>query len=175
VTYTDSNTIYVEKDDRSAAFKATGASGIISGDRVKITGYLRTGESGEREIHGSVERLSAGNPVPRPLYMSGVALIGGPCGMTPGLPGGIGCNTSALLVRVCGRVTSIGTGENAGYIYLDDGSRITDGTSWSITPNTGVRVKYGQAVSLGDCLTVTGICASYTNGSQICRLVLAVD
>jgi len=175
VTCVRGSAIYVEEDDRSAAFRAAGISGISVGDRVNITGTLQTNSSGEREIMGAAMRLSSGNPIPDPVVMSHGSLIGGPAGYNPGAPGATGCNTSSLFVKVSGKVTKVGTGPNAGLFYLDDGSNLLDGTSWDGTPNVGVRVSWGGTVTLGEHRIVTGICSAFKNGQDVCRLIYSTD
>lgn len=175
VTYVRGSAIYVEEDDRTAAFRATGISGISVGDRVTIVGTLQTNAFGEREIAGSAYKLSSGNALPKPLGMTNRSVLGGPFGYNPGADGAYGCNTSSMLIKIFGRVTKVGTGSNAGMFYIDDGSGITDGTVWDYTPNVGIRVVWPGSVTVGETQTVTGICSSFKVGSKICRMIYCTD
>ncbi len=175
VTYAKDDAIYVEEDDRSSAFKVVGVTGISAGDRVNVAGTPHTNANGEREIVGSAMKLSSGNPLPEPLGMTNRDLLGGPYGQLPGVAGTGGCNNLSMLVRIWGRVTKIGTGDNAGMFYVNDGSDLTDGTQWDGSPNVGVRVVWSGTASMGEMRVVTGISSLFMNGDSICRRILCTD
>lgn len=175
VTCVRGNAVYVEEDDRAAAFRVAGVSGISVGDRITATGTLQTNSDGEREILGSALKLSSDNDVPGPLGMTNKTLLGGPSGYNPGADGGNGCNTSSLLVKTFGKVTAVGSGSNAGMFYIDDGSGLSDGTSWDGSPNVGVRVVWNGLVTEGDTIAVTGICSAFKNGTDVCRQIYSTD
>jgi hypothetical protein len=67
----------------------------------------------------------------------------------------VGANNLGLMVRICGRITSVGKD----YIYIDDGSALIDGTFLNGKRNTGVRVICRNASDwkLDDYVSVTGI------------------
>ncbi len=88
-----------------------------------------------------------------------------------GLAEAKGLNNYAMLVRVYGKVTSVGSGANAGLFYIDDGSDNQDGTVWDSQPNVGVRVKSSRIVNVGDYVLVTGLCSVFKNGATICALL----
>ena len=175
VTCVRGSAIYVEEDTRPSAFRATGVSGVSVGDRVTITGTLQTNAAGEREILGSAVVLSSGNTVPKPLYMTNKTILGGSKGYNPGAPGAVGCNNSSMYIKTSGKVTKVGSGANAGMFYINDGSGIQDGTNWDGTPNLGVLVAWNGTVNVGDDKVVTGICSSFKNGTQVCRLIYSTD
>ncbi len=174
VTCVRGNAIYVEEGDRSSAFRISGVTGLAVGDRVTALGTLQANASGERELQGSAIRLSSGSALPKPLGMTNRSLLGGLPGYSPATDAA-GCDTSSLLVRIFGKVTKVGTGPDAGYFYIDDGSGIADGTSWDGTPNVGVRVYWPGGVSAGDMKTMTGICSSFKNGANVRRLLYSTD
>jgi len=173
VTHTVGTTAYVEEQDRSSAFQVSGAGVVVPGTALNIVGTLRTLATGEREINGSAVVLSTGNAVPKPVLISTKTLGGEQRGGNPYPAGGLGLNNYGMLVSIHGKVTSIGSGTDAGNFYLDDGAALLDGTSWNATPNVGVRVRASQTVAVGDRITVTGISSVFKNGASTCRLLYA--
>jgi hypothetical protein len=79
--------------------------------------------------------------------------------------GGFGLNNIGLLVRVFGKVTSIGQG----YLYIDDGSNLRDGTG---VEHIGVCVVCDPTgYKEGDYLSVTGISSCFTPGVVVKRIL----
>ena len=87
-----------------------------------------------------------------------------------GVVGGADLNNVGLLVQSCGRVAR--TGE--GYLYIDDGSNLRDGTFTGAYENIGVRVICNPAgYKSGDYLVVTGVGSCFkTPSGQIARRIL---
>jgi len=171
VTKVRGTTCWVEDDKRSAACQCSATPIPSVGDKVNILGTFKTLTTGERELQGSALVISSGNVPPKPVLMTVKTLLGGPEANTPGMPGAAGLNNYGLLVKVAGKVTAVGTGADAGYYYIDDGSGIKDGTSWDGKENAGVRIKYGDTLSKGAMATVTGVVSIFKNGSQLCRML----
>lgn len=166
--------IYVEEDDRTAAFKASGSgvTGIAVGSRIDVKGTLQVLSTGERQLGSATATLlSTGNPLPKPVCMTTRDMFGGPRGYNPGVVEGTGLNNSAMLIRVAGKITSVSAGQ---YFYIDDGMGLLDGTSLNSIPNVGVKVSWSGSVTLGQFVTVTGVCSSFNN-SGYRRLLYATS
>lgn len=148
---------YIEADDRSAGMRVLTEKTVDEGDQVKIAGVLGTTE-GERHVSASdVLRISAGNPLPKPLGM-----------LQNWFRAGV--DSTGLLLTVWGRVTAKGDG----YLYVDDGSALRDGTLTGEEENTGVRVVCDpSSYTAGDFLIVTGISSCFeTPSGEIARRIL---
>lgn len=173
------NIFVVENPDRSCAIKVNRGSnaGIVAqpGNRVRAAGKLNLpAREREREIYDPVVAIEVVNDVvPGALFMPNRSLGGADYSpYSPGLTDGVGTYNLGLLVTICGRVTKRDTA--AKYFYVDDGSRLTDGSSY-----TGVRVFYGATAGSVDCplegsyVVVTGISgARYVGGKYVRQLRL---
>src|SRR5690606_30155191 len=81
-----------------------------------------------------------------------------------GITGASGLNNIGLLVTTWGTVTWIGDG----YLYLDDGSGLRDGTG-----PVGIRVIYDPTgYGVGDYLNVRGISSCFSTGNSVARQIL---
>lgn len=162
---------YVEEQQRFSGVRVEGSSVPAQGDMVSVSGIMST-ESGEREIVGAdVLVTSSGNPIPGPLGMRNIWLGGIGVGDYPyNQTAGFGLQNLGLLVRTWGRVTRIGDG----YLYVDDGSAIRDGTFTGAEENVGVRVICDPAgYAVNDLISVTGISSCFeTPSSQLARRIL---
>ena len=86
---------------------------------------------------------------------------------------GFGLNNIGLLVTATGRVTFADT--NAGYFYMDDGSALDDGSMHMGVKALGtVPVQQGQD-PVGKYVKVTGISSCYKPGSDMLRLIRAIE
>jgi len=108
-----------------------------------------------------IEIIPEGESV-RPLGVRLGALGGGPAGKQRGVydaTGGdaVGLNNIGLLVRVCGKVTSVGDG----FFYISDGSPLDDGSGID-----GVYVAHSYTGSAGDFVSVTGISSCIKNSGR---------
>lgn len=143
---------YIEESDRSAGLMVyCGPSGSIQtsvGDSVRIRGKL---DYIDGELALTLPRVVATGTgtVPRAVGMSAKAVTGtlpSYGGETPA----IGLNNIGLLIRVWGRVKSVGWN----FFYLDDGASLIDGSGF-----TGLKA-YTDRLNrpkVGDLLSVTGI------------------
>ena len=98
----------------------------------------------------STEVESSGNLV-KAVCMANWAVGGGRRNVyTRGVDGGVGVNDVCMLVTTCGRVTATGSD----YLYLDDGSRPSDGSGLM-----GVRVSASELTipPAGQYVCVTGL------------------
>ncbi len=132
---------YIEEPDRTRGIKVMGSTTRSVGESVMLSGTLH-GSLGERCLV-NIQELSAAPGTPLSPLMFRVSQLGGraPDDYTEGLFGTAGLYNVGLLVRLCGRVTSHGTG----WFYLNDGSG-------------AVRVHSDKTVADGDTVGVTGVC-----------------
>lgn len=160
---------YAETDDRFAGIRIATDRTVHEGDLVAIAGVLATDE-GERQIIGSdVSIISSSNPLPPPLGMRNRTLGGWSLG--PYAPGVwfSGLNNIGLLITAWGRVNQIGDG----YLYINDGSALRDGTLTGTEENIGVRVICDPTdYDTGDYLIVTGISSCFETPSGLARRIL---
>lgn len=165
---------YIEEADRFAGIRVEGSMLPTEGDMVSVSGLMTT-LGGERSLVGAdVHVISSSNPVPPALGMTNLRLGGSPVGLlTPGVNGGRGLNNIGLLVRVWGKVTQIGDD----YLYIDDGSKLKDGTLTGEEENIGVRVICDPTGhNEGDFLIVTGISSCFeTPSGQIAKRVIKLN
>ncbi|MCE5315084.1 MAG: S8 family peptidase [Armatimonadota bacterium] len=125
--------MYVEQSDRASAIMlpfTVVPTGYAEGDVVDVVGTLGT-QNGERTIKGaSLVKTGSQSPL-SPVAMPTKTVGGGTLQFKPGVTGGAGANNVSLLVAVCGRVTATGST----YFYVDDGSKLEDGSGF-----TGIKV-----------------------------------
>ncbi len=155
-TFAD-RSFYIEELDRASGIKVvpdTVLPPVALGDRITLSGTMATEVSGERVIRaGSIDSRTAGQPV-KPLGMSGKSMAAK-----------VGLSPRGLLARMSGWVTY--RSADGSCIYVDDGSRVLDGSG-----NIGTRVALdGLVLPLGVSLgrdqfvTVTGLIGAFKDGS----------
>lgn len=138
--------------------------------RVFVIGSLDTNPDGERYI-AATDTSPAGEGTIDPLGMSNVTLGGGQYGFQAGVIDGSGLNNIGLLIKTCGEVTYSETG----FFYLDDGSKLDDGSG-----HIGVKV-YGTVPvpqgenPVGRFVSVTGISSCERPDSDIIRIIRTRD
>jgi hypothetical protein len=170
---------YIEGSDRACGIRVEGAShGLAAGSRVTVRGTLSTNRDGERLIAAQSVSVSGTGAV-APLAMVNRSLGGGPWrfswasgGGQVGVDGATGLSNIGLLARVCGAVTSVGDG----WVYLDDGCGLVDGSYGpEALQNVGVRVVCdATGRSVGDFLCVTGVSSCFrTLSGRIARQLIA--
>lgn len=143
---------YIEEADRSAGVMVYCGPGTTVaaaiGDRVRVNGKLSS-VNGERALITPSVTPDGTGTLPRPLGMPARA-VGGALAAYGGETPGVGLYNCGLLVRVWGRVKSVGWN----YFYLEDGSGLIDGSGFQ-----GLKVFVGSAPkpAVGDYLSVTGI------------------
>ena len=143
---------------------------VSKGDIVSVVGLPQV-VNGEAVIASAdVSTVSRSNPLPHPLGIANRYLGGGLWGLQPAVGYGSGVTNVGLLVHVWGRVTQIGPD----YLYIDDGSLLSDGTFTGAAKNIGVRVICDPSgYRAGDYLGVTGISSCFTTtGGKIAPEIL---
>lgn len=160
--------IYIQDPDRSSGLRvSTTQTGLMPGDIVNVSGKMSSrffsGYRSERVVtEATITKVRSGTP-PKPVAMNCKSVGGGPAGpMVPGVRDGVGLNNIGLLVRIAGRVTY----KVSNYIYVDDGSNITN-LYGLYTPVVGVMVRCPgtPTVSIGDMVAVTGVVVGSIPGS----------
>ncbi|MBP5093605.1 MAG: hypothetical protein J6332_06100, partial [Abditibacteriota bacterium] len=161
--------IYIEEPDRTAGIRVYTTDKPAVGAVVTVTGNLLTGN--EVSIYAdSLTVDSAGEPL-KPLAMHNPRLGGNGYGSQFAVGIGEGLNNIGLLVKSWGRVTYVGDG----FFYMDDGTKLFDGSFEGIT---GVRVESASSdVTVGDYVSVTGIssCIGTSGEFGIYSCVLATE
>ncbi len=125
-----------------------------------VKGTLAADAIGERYILATIAARYGDGSV-KPLFVTNSALDGA----------GLGC--VGLLVRTTGRVTTVGPG----YVYIDDGSGLRDGTDTAGIDNIGVRVVCSPAgYAPGEVLSVTGVSSRFAGaGGRPCPQILGIE
>lgn len=160
---------YIQSLDAPVGIRVVGRRlQVKCGDIVRVTGRVYTTD-GERLLRATdVTMLSHGNPIPAPIGMANRSIGGGDFGPDPsagagqnGITRAYGLNNIGMLVRTWGTVTQIGNG----YLYIDDGSHITDGTYTGAEENIGIRVicnpnpewigRFVAAIGISSCFQPT--------------------
>jgi hypothetical protein len=164
---------------------------------LNVVGTVQTDPvSGERYIAATdpSPNLLRYSPVLRPFGLVTRALGGGPLGTQEGVwgwtlspkPGdpvyelrqAAGLNNIGLLVKVCGKVTTIDP--EGAYFYINDGSGLRDGTKTLGVENIGLRVSSdGTQLLTGQWLQLTGISSCFRDGEgkllRLLRVASSVD
>ncbi len=151
----------------------------VAGQRVDVVGTLTTTTDGERQINATSVDVVEGSGHVHRWALANVLLGGSDWHYDPdtgagqrGVLNGTGENTIGLRVRIWGEVTRTGSG----YLYVDDGAGLLDGTLTGGQPNVGVRV-IGNPAGLmdGDFLEINGISSCFHNEENVLRRVLTLD
>ena len=176
---------YVEEPTRSSGIRIVAPPGslptVARGDIVDVIGRTSINSDGEVYIQADTVTSAASSLDVEPVGMRNGMLGGEARGLQQGvvdyaLPWWWQCeysietNNIGLLITTWGRVTGKGTG----YLYVDDGSHLKDGTSTGEAENVGVRVICDPSgYSVGDILIVTGISSCFeTPAGKIARHIL---
>lgn len=180
ITAAFANDFYIESADRSAGLKVVKTShGLAAGTKVNVYGTMQTDGNGERYVSNPTI-TSAGSGSIDPVFVRCGNMGGGPF-LDPvtgagqqGVSGGVGLNNIGLLITTMGIVTQVGQG----YLYVDNGSGIRDGTLTGGQQNVGVRVICdASGYQLNDRIQVKGIssCFKETSGAPMLRRILTRD
>jgi hypothetical protein len=170
VTAVFGDCVYVENDDRSCGILVSRPGHSVSvGMRVGVVGTPQTSPDGERYV-AATSVYATGTGSVEPLMLNNRSAGGGQFGLQAGVVGGTGLNNIGLLLRTCGRVTQMG----GGYLYVEDGSNLKDGTYTASVENLGLRVICDPTgYSEGDHLVVTGLSSCFlTPSGKIARRIL---
>ena len=161
ITANFSDRLYIEEDDRFSAICLEYPSGIVAGTEAEVYGRLGVTD-GERSLKSCKIIEGSTGTVIDPLFMLTTSLGGDALG-------GTGLNNLGLLVTIAGKVTE----DETGYIYVDDGKGISDGSGL-----IGVRVDttflFVPPVK-DQYVSATGICTLHNTGSAYVRLVRPRD
>lgn len=160
---------YAEDLDRAAGIRVVTSQTVPSQGAVQVLGILRKQGVVERYIEASQVTTNEEGSAVIPLGMPGAVLGGAAPVGTPGVESAVGLYNTGLLVRVHGKVSYVGDD----FIYLDDGSSLSDGNVFGAL---GVKVFFGvpPGLSIGDCIGVTGVSSIAEIAGHRCRLLRAV-
>jgi hypothetical protein len=152
---------YIEEADRSAGIRVQTDTNLAEGDRIAVSGQVTTLNREKLLVADLVTVQANGEKLPPSLGFVGRSL-GGSSMEDVGLSIG-------LLMRLWGAVIQVGEG----YLYIDDGSGLRDGTSTGAEENVGVRVICDPAgYSSGEKVEVTGISSCFWTPSGTARRIL---
>lgn len=186
---------YIEADDRSSGIRVDKAGHALTpGMRADIDGRVKTSTDGERYIEADTSVQSAppdDNGWVMPLLLTNASLGGTSYGWQDGAWGwkwvinpdetreykfipATGLNNIGLLIRVYGKVTQI---DPAGaYFYIDDGSKVDDGTETDGVRNIGVRIAAdGRSYTDSPFLTITGVSSCFKGADGKLRSLIRVQ
>jgi len=163
--FEDIGCFYVEQADRSAGIQCRGDVLLEPGQAAVLQGTMNTVD-GERVLTGTfvLEGSLASAAIPEPAGMINRVIGGRPAGLQQGIAGASGLNNIGLLITTTGRVTYADTD----YFYLDDGSKLDDGSG-----HLGVKVlATGLSIPASDSyVQVTGISSCFKVGDDLYRLI----
>lgn len=145
---TEPGVVFIESVDRTCGIKLVTSAAVSVGQRVRVAGVLGRVD-GEYQIGGAkFVSVEDGAPI-APLLMTTRSLGNNANGSLDYT----GLNTTGLLVRFAGKVTSFAPEQ--GLMHVDDGTGCLDG----VGPARGIRVYLPSGVSLNvdDSVIVTGI------------------
>lgn len=158
-------TVYLEDALRSSAIRVSLPSGIsvTEGCAIAVTGNMTTSD-GERLINAGTVAIGDWVGSPAPLGISNLWLGGAhPSSNVPSIPGGKGLYNVGLLVKLVGKVTTVGST----FFYLDDGYGLHDNSG-----STGVRVECSSLTKpTTTYAAVTGIAGVETVGGALARIL----
>ena len=141
ISATFNGRFYIQEENRTRGLRCDAHTVLPVGTRVKIKGTLAT-DNGERYLTNVTIVESVAGTAPRPFMMRTNGLGGAsPNQYTPGFSNNSNIFNAGLLVRVAGRVKSIGSG----YCV------ISDGTGGALT------VRSTKTVSVGAFIGATGV------------------
>jgi len=181
VTYASADVFYIEDDSRTSGIRVVRVGhGLSRGMKAYVKGTLATDANGERCISATIAARCGDGSV-KPLFVTNRALrppVFASCQCeeavnTLSCQGGAGeVSLVGLLVRTTGRVTTVGPG----YVYIDDGSGLRDGTDTAGIANVGVRILCDpDGYSPGDILVVTGVCSCFAGANGGCAPQILVN
>ncbi|MCE5313854.1 MAG: C25 family peptidase propeptide domain-containing protein [Armatimonadota bacterium] len=170
---------YIEDLNRLAGIRMTSDQTCTVPSLVTVVGTMST-VNGERTLAAdSISASGVASPV-GPFAMKTASLGGSELAGQQGVVEYIsqdattvvksvaGLNNIGLLVRVTGKVTSVGTD----YFYIDDGCACNDGSG-----NIGVKVLSGTLTkpTAGAYVALTGVSSIYSSGGNLLRAIVLPD
>lgn len=165
VTYATSSFFYIEESGRNAAIRVEMTNhGLLVGASVSISGTIRTNASGERYIEATSATANGTGEI-QPLAMNTNIIGGGDWNYVntsgagqQGTDGGVGLNTTGLLVRTWGTLSA----NNSNSFYLNNTLKCVCADSVSYNP-------------LSKFVIVTGIVSTYAENGSIKSLLIATS
>jgi hypothetical protein len=162
------SSFYMQEINGTSGIRVIWNGPVAEGDVVSVLGTLAT-DNGERTIRAtSVDVI---NKLLTPLSPRGMlnrSVGGGDIGRsTKGVTGGVGLRNIGLLISTWGRTTYVG-GDGEDYLYIDDGSRLNDGSG-----HIGLKIRCGKVSKppLGALVRVTGISSCEDATGKVIPLV----
>lgn len=157
---------YIEESGLTSGIRVELTTALVANQSVRVLGKVGVAANGERAILEPIvpDAPTAGVAI-APVAVANTAVGGATSGLTPGPTAGKGTNNTGLLVKITGKVTSV----VADGFYLDDGSKLSDGTG-----NVGVKVWTGKASSAtnGASLSVIGAVSLRKSGTTLYPQIL---
>lgn len=156
---------YMQEPDRTSGIRVVSSSTAAEpGTTVNVIGAVGTLPTGEKQIVARVVGVS-GQAKAEPLGIGSRHLGGTAEPNAPGVYGGIGPNNLGLVVRACGKLTHVGTG----FVYIDDGSGLTDGSG-----QVGVKVVLNgvNPPGVNQFVAVTGVSGVESIAGSNARVIL---
>lgn len=175
VTSTGVDFFYVETTTRESGVRVHKADhGLAIGSVVNVSGVYKTNANCERYVEADDVTTTLATAFLKPLGLTNKSLGGGDwlydsitgAGQR-GIDGAVGLNNIGLLVTVWGKVTARGRD----WFYVDDGSRVQDGTG-----TVGVYCEAPQGVAIpqiGNFVRVTGISSCELYAGRLVNVLMA--
>ena len=157
---------YMQEASRASGIRVESATGPALNYTVQVFGRLALINGCERALTDcKIVNGSLGDVV-EPLLLNTSAAGGEPFGpYTPGITGAMDLNNLGLLVTITGKVTK----KQTGYIYVDDGSALDDGSTFK-----GIRVDTSGLTIVpneNQQVVITGISSMFNNGTSCVRMI----
>lgn len=159
---------YIQEIDRSAGIRVVSGSTVNQGELLTVSGKIGIA-GGEMEIQAETVAATPDSTNIKKMALSNRLLGGSSFGLQSSIRYASGLNNIGMLIKTWGRITRIGEG----YLYIDDGSGLKDGTSTEGEENIGVKVICDPTeYEVGDYLSVTGISSCFEMGNDLMRRIL---
>jgi len=177
VTAAWDNVFYVEEPNRQTGLRVEKIGhGITAGVCADVSGIMRTNANDERYVE-ALDVFGYSSGLVNPIMITNRDIGGGDLNYNPGTGAGQrgvfgsgGLNNIGLLITTYGKVTQ----KNIGYLYINDGSDLQDGTKTGNQENLGVKVICDPTgFDVGDYVKVTGVSSCFkTPTGRIARQIL---
>ncbi|MCL6628825.1 MAG: hypothetical protein K6U00_04400, partial [Armatimonadetes bacterium] len=177
VTAAWDNVFYVEEPNRQTGLRVEKIGhGITTGVCADVSGIMRTNANDERYVE-ALDVFGYSSGLVDPIMITNRDIGGGDLNYNPGTGAGQrgvygsgGLNNVGLLITTYGKVTQ----KNIGYLYINDGSDLQDGTKTGNEENLGVKVICDPTgFDVGDYVKVTGVSSCFkTPTGRIARQIL---
>ncbi len=146
---------YVQSLQRVCGLRVETTDSALVGEKVTVTGTLRTKPSGERYLENAHIESRVASSAPEPIYACAAELGGSGLGLCKGIPGSVGPYNAGMLMRISGKVRNYGSG----CIYVNDGSVDGEGIKVDTSALSTVPV-VGSTVGITGIVTLEGTAGS---------------